>query len=111
MYRTTLSAALLLLSLNVSAQVTSPLMTCGGAISGAPITVKFNGQTASVSFDGRTHTTTFDRAWLGDKGKRWSRYRNAELTLSTTFPLDKWIDIGTPIIQGKNEGIWFGNCN
>jgi hypothetical protein len=102
----TVSAAMLLLGLNVSAQVTSPLMTCNRPISGSPITVKFNGQNASLSFNGRTHTLTFDRASVGDKGVLWSKYKNAELTLSTTFPSEKWIDIET----SAKQYVWFGPC-
>jgi hypothetical protein len=96
MYRNTLSAAMLLLSLNVSAQVTSPQLNCVDSLKdNFQFTAKFNGQTATVSFKGWTYDLSFKGAWVSPQGERWSDYENKEIKVSTTFPFDKYVDIET----------------
>ena len=95
MYRITLSAALLLLSFNVSAQVTSPLLNCTPLEGDVAFTAKFNGQTATISFKGWTYELRFVEGWVGSQGVRWSYYENKEILVGTTFPLDKYVQVQT----------------
>ena len=97
MFRITVSAVLLLLSLNVNAQVTSPLLNCTPSEGyGFPFTAKFNMQQATVSFKGSTYILTYSGAKVDFEGKRWSRYSNDEITVSTPFPLNNWVSIFIP---------------
>jgi hypothetical protein len=94
MYRNTLSAAMLLLSLNVSAQVTSPLLNCVDILKkNFQFTAIFNGQTATVTFKGWTYDLRFTDGSVSPDGERWSYYKNKEIEVGTTFPLDKYVTV------------------
>jgi hypothetical protein len=95
MYRNTLTAAMLLLSLNVSAQVTSPLLNCLDDEVNFSFTAKFNGQTATVTFKGWTYDLRFAQAFVSKKGERFSTYQNQEIVVYTTFPFDKYVTVNT----------------
>ena len=101
MYRNILSAAMLLLSLNVSAQVTSPLLNCLDKGRNFTFTAKFNGQTATVTFKGWTYDLPYKGANVSEKGERWSNYANQEIHVGTTFPFDKYVDIRTAPIPSS----------
>jgi hypothetical protein len=96
MYRYILSAVMLLLSLNVSAQVTSPLLNCTPSEGyGFPFTAKFNGQNATVVFKGWTYNLRYTGAYVNPTGERVSEYKNQEIYVLTTFPFDKYVSIHT----------------
>ena len=95
MNRYILSASLILLSLNVSAQVTSPLLNCLDDEVNFSFTAKFNGQTASVSFKGWTYDLRFAQAFVSKKGERFSSYQNQEIEVYTTFPFDRYVSVTT----------------
>ena len=108
MFRNILSAVILLLSLNASAQVTSPHLNCTPSEGyGFPFTAKFNMQQATVSFKGSTYTLTYSGAKVDFEGKRWSRYSNDEITVSTSFPLNNWVSI---FIPSQERAIAGDNC-
>ena len=86
---------MLLLSLNVSAQVTSPLLNCTPVHGNVAFTAKFNGQTAAVSFKGWTYDLRFTEGWVSPQGERWSYYENKEIVVGTTFPFDKYVTVTT----------------
>ena len=95
MYRKILGIALLLLGLNVSAQVTSPLLNCLDDRQNFPFTAKFNGQTATLTFKGWKYDLPYKGAYVDAKGLRWSTYENQEIYVATTFPFDKFVTIQT----------------
>lgn len=110
MYRITVSAAMLLLSLNVSAQVTSSLLNCLDEGRNFPFTAKFNGQTATLTFKGWKYDLPYKGAYVSPTGERWSTYENQEIYVSTTFPFDKFVNIMT---GGRliSQTIASANCN
>jgi hypothetical protein len=96
MCRFTLSTAMLLLSLNVSAQVTSPLLNCvDSSKNNFQFTAIFNGQNATVVFKGWTYNLKYIGATVGPSGKRWLEYSNQEIRVATTFPFEKYVSIET----------------
>ena len=96
MFRNILSAVILLLSLNASAQVTSPHLNCTPSEGyGFPFTAKFNEQNATVVFKGWTYNLRYARAFVNPTGERVSEYENQEIYVLTTFPFDKYVSIHT----------------
>jgi hypothetical protein len=87
----TLLAILLVISSTSMAQVTTPTLTCAGR--GVPFTVKFDGMTTKVTFKGWTYTANYSRGFVGDSGERWSNYKNTEIEVSTTWPIDNYVAV------------------
>jgi len=91
-----LNIGLLLLSLNASAQVTSPLLNCvDRSRNNFQFTAIFNGKSATVVFKGWTYQLKYTGAWVSSRGERWSQYENQDIFVGTTFPFDKYVDIQT----------------
>ncbi len=108
MYKILLSASLLLLSFNSAAQVTSSLLTCNPPAGyGFPFTVKFDGTTVITTFRGVTYNLFYFGSKVDFEGKRWSEYLNAEIKVSTTFPLNNWVSI---FIPSQERAIAGDNC-
>ena len=95
MYRKILGIALLLLGLNVNAQVTSPLLNCLDDRRNFSFTAKFNGQTATLTFKGWKYDLPYKGAYVSKTGERTSEYGNHEIYVATTLPFDKWVIIQT----------------
>jgi hypothetical protein len=88
--------ALLMISFNSFAQVTSPLLNCVDIVkTNFQFTAQFNGQTAVVSFKGWTYDLRFRDAYVSPQGERWSYYENKEIRVGTTFPFDKYVVINS----------------
>jgi hypothetical protein len=87
---------MLLLSLNVSAQVTSTTLNCiSKAKNNFQFSAIFNGQNATVVFKGWTYNLRYKGAYVNPSGMRVSEYENQEIYVSTTFPFDKYVSIQT----------------
>ena len=92
---------------NLSAQVTSPKLTCDcvwrSVINDActpakvPFSVKFNGRDAEMTMRGYEYKLRYVEAWVDPTGMRNSVYvKDGEVEVHTTYPLaDNWVYIGT----------------
>ena len=93
-----------MIATSASAQVASGSFRCVGPAYGVSHnpglqdinwTVKFYGKHAEVSMNAHTYRIQFSGARVSVLGLRWSEYRNSEIFITTTVPLDTFIVIKT----------------
>ena len=103
-YKVVISAIFVMFVLNAQAfaQVKTGLMKCNDPSKNIDFSVHFKGSEVLLVLKGFTYRVPYTESFVSKRGERWSVYENREISVATTAPYDKYVDIstmpsGTPI--------------